>query len=127
MNGAGPSAATATGRADSGAINDGCRRWRRNASAAGDALHRLQAAFPSENAPIRTALVTARSAPAHKRVILTLRHWDVRIDEALFLGGRPKGPFLEAFGADIFFDDSVQNVESARQHVATAHVPRRGS
>jgi 5'-nucleotidase len=90
-----------------------------------DALHRLQAAFPSENAPIRTALVTARSAPAHKRVILTLRHWGVRIDEALFLGGRPKGPFLEAFGADIFFDDSAHNVESARQHVATAHVPRR--
>src|SRR5689334_21585051 len=89
-----------------------------------DALHRLQAAFPSEDAPIRTALVTARSAPAHKRVILTLRQWDVRIDEALFLGGRPKGPFLEAFGADIFFDDSVANVESARRHVATGHVPR---
>ena len=91
-----------------------------------DALHRLQAAFPSEDAPIRTALVTARSAPAHKRVILTLREWDVRIDEALFLGGRDKGPFLDAFGADIFFDDSAHNVESARRHVATGHVPRRG-
>ncbi|MFO1507122.1 MAG: 5'-nucleotidase [Lysobacterales bacterium] len=89
-----------------------------------DALHRLQAAFPSETSPLRTALVTARSAPAHKRVILTLRHWGVRIDEALFLGGRDKGPFLEAFGADIFFDDSQANVESARRHVATAHVPR---
>lgn len=89
-----------------------------------NALHRLQAAFPSENAPIRTALVTARSAPAHKRVILTLRQWEVRIDEALFLGGRSKGPFLQAFGADIFFDDSATNVESARQHVATGHVPR---
>ncbi|HKE47133.1 MAG TPA: 5'-nucleotidase, partial [Rhodanobacteraceae bacterium] len=89
-----------------------------------DALHKLQAAFPSENAPIRTALVTARSAPAHKRVILTLREWGVRIDEALFLGGRDKGPFLDAFGADIFFDDSAHNVESARRHVATGHVPR---
>jgi 5'-nucleotidase len=49
----------------------------------------------------------------------------VRIDEALFLGGRDKGPFLDAFGADIFFDDSVSNVESARRHVATGHVPRR--
>jgi 5'-nucleotidase len=85
----------------------------------------LQDAFPSEDSPIRTALVTARSAPAHKRVILTLREWGVRIDEALFLGGRPKGPFLEAFGADIFFDDSAVNVESARLHVATGHVPRR--
>ncbi|HET7266556.1 MAG TPA: 5'-nucleotidase [Oleiagrimonas sp.] len=87
------------------------------------ALHHLQAAFPAEDSPIRTALVTARSAPAHKRVILTLRRWGVRIDEALFLGGRDKGPFLEAFGADIFFDDSPVNVESARRHVATGHVP----
>jgi 5'-nucleotidase len=87
------------------------------------ALHRLQDAFPAEHSPIRTALVTARSAPAHKRVILTLRHWGVRLDEALFLGGRDKGPFLATFGADIFFDDSTHNVESARQHVATGHVP----
>jgi len=56
-------------------------------------------------------------------VILTLREWGVRIDEALFLGGRDKGPFLRAFGADIFFDDSHHNVESARDHVAAGHVP----
>lgn len=87
------------------------------------ALHSIQSAYPAEQSPLRTALVTARSAPAHKRVILTLRHWGVRIDEALFLGGRDKGPFLSAFGADIFFDDSHLNVESARQHVATGHVP----
>jgi len=90
------------------------------------ALHALQAAFPAgEQAPIRTALVTARSAPAHERVIRTLREWGVRLDEALFLGGRHKGPFLEAFGADIFFDDSQHNIDSARQHhsVAAGHVP----
>jgi 5'-nucleotidase len=87
------------------------------------ALHALQAAFPADDPPIRTALVTARSAPAHKRVILTLREWGVRLDEALFLGGRDKGPFLHAFGADIFFDDSHHNVENARRHVATGHVP----
>jgi 5'-nucleotidase len=89
-----------------------------------DALHRLQAAFPAgDAAPIRTALVTARSAPAHERVIRTLREWGVRLDEALFLGGRDKGPFLEAFGADIFFDDSEHNIASARDHVAAGHVP----
>ena len=88
------------------------------------ALHDLQAAFPAgREAPIRTALVTARSAPAHERVIRTLREWDVRLDEALFLGGRHKGPFLEAFGADIFFDDSQHNIDSAARHVATGHVP----
>jgi 5'-nucleotidase len=89
-----------------------------------DALHRLQAAFPAgEDAPIRTALVTARSAPAHERVIRTLREWGVRLDEALFLGGRDKGPFLQAFGADIFFDDSLHNIDSARQYIAAGHVP----
>jgi 5'-nucleotidase len=87
------------------------------------ALHEIQSAFPPDRSPIRTALVTARSAPAHKRVILTLREWGVRLDEALFLGGRDKGPFLQAFGADIFFDDSQHNVDSARLHVATGHVP----
>ena len=89
-----------------------------------DGLHRIQAAFPAEQAPLRTALVTARSAPAHKRVILTLREWGVRIDESMFLGGRSKGPFLRAFGADIFFDDSHRNIEAARPHVATGHVPQ---
>lgn len=88
------------------------------------ALHDLQQVFPAgEDSPIRTALVTARSAPAHERVIRTLREWGVRLDEALFLGGRHKGPFLEAFGADIFFDDSQHNIDSARQHVAAGHVP----
>jgi 5'-nucleotidase len=88
-----------------------------------DALHRLQVAYPIEACPIRTALVTARSAPAHERVIRTLREWGIRLDEALFLGGRPKGPFLQAFGADIFFDDSPHNIDSAREHVAAGHVP----
>ena len=88
------------------------------------ALHELQAVLPAgEHCPLRTALVTARSAPAHERVIRTLRAWGVRLDEALFLGGRHKGPFLEAFGADIFFDDSRHNIDSASRHVTAGHVP----
>jgi 5'-nucleotidase len=87
------------------------------------AVHQLQRAFPGEQSPLRTALVTARSAPAHERVIRTLRAWDIRIDEALFLGGMPKGEFLRAFGADVFFDDQLGHCDSANQHVATGHVP----
>jgi 5'-nucleotidase len=87
------------------------------------ALHRIQSQYPPERAPIRTALVTARGAPAHKRVILTLRKWGVRIDEAFFLGGLDKGQFLKAFGADIFFDDQRVHCDSASRHVGTAHVP----
>jgi 5'-nucleotidase len=86
-------------------------------------LHLIQADFPEDRSPIRTALVTARSAPAHERVIRTLRAWNIRIDEALFLGGLDKGEFLRAFRADIFFDDQRTHVESAAKHVATGHVP----
>jgi len=87
------------------------------------ALNRLQSAFPPEDCPIRTALMTARSAPAHERVIRTLRAWGIRIDEALFLGGLDKAAFLEAFGADIFFDDQRAHCESAAARVPTGHVP----
>lgn len=86
-------------------------------------LHRIQALFPAEQSPIRTALVTARAAPAHERVVRTLRAWNIRIDEAFFLGGLEKAAFLKAFGADIFFDDQQRHCQIAQQHVATAHVP----
>lgn len=87
------------------------------------ALHRLQSEFPGEQCPIRTALVTARSAPAHERVVRTLRAWGIRIDESLFLGGLSKGEFLKAYGADVFFDDQHGHCESASEHVPTGHVP----
>ena len=88
------------------------------------ALHRLQAEFGPERAsPIRTALVTARSAPAHERVVRTLRTWGIRIDEALFLGGLEKREFLQAFGADIFFDDQRCHCNAARGVAAIGHVP----
>jgi 5'-nucleotidase len=86
-------------------------------------LHRIQSDFPEDKSPLRTALVTARSAPAHERVIRTLRAWNIRIDEALFLGGLDKGEFLRAFRADIFFDDQRTHIESALKHVAAGHVP----
>lgn len=73
--------------------------------------------------PIRTALVTARSVPAHERVIHTLRQWDIRIDESLFLGGLEKGDFLAAFKADIFFDDQQKHCLNASQQVTSGHVP----
>jgi len=87
------------------------------------ALHNLQQAFPATEAPIRTALVTARSAPAHERVIRTLRAWNIRIDESIFLGGLNKTDFLRAYQADVFFDDQQSHCESASPHIATGHVP----
>jgi 5'-nucleotidase len=85
------------------------------------ALHRLQ----QEGTPhmrIRTALVTARSAPAHERAIRTLMQWHIEVDEAMFLGGLPKGEFLREFEPDFFFDDQTGHIESAAQHVPAGHV-----
>ncbi len=87
------------------------------------ALHHLQQEFEPAQCPIRTALVTARSAPAHERVIRTLRDWDVRLDESLFLGGLDKTQFLRAFRADVFFDDQARHCERAAGVVTAGHVP----
>src|SRR5213593_2020681 len=87
------------------------------------ALHQIQSDYPEDKSPIRTALVTARGAPAHERVIRTLRAWNIRIDEALFLGGVEKGEFLKAFRADFFFDDQLRHCAAAARHVPTGHVP----
>lgn len=90
-------------------------------------LSKLQKEYGENEVPIRTALVTARSAPAHERVIRTLRAWDVRVDEAFFLGGIPKRDFLKAFGAHIFFDDQAVHTLAAAEVVPSARVPYKNS
>jgi len=87
-----------------------------------EALHGLQAekGLPMK---IRTALVTARSAPAHERAINTLMNWKIAVDEAMFLGGLEKSAFLKAFEPDFYFDDQRGHIELARAHVAAGHVP----
>ena len=86
-----------------------------------EALHRLQAEG-TPNIRVRTALVTARSAPAHERAIRTLMNWNIEVDEAMFLGGLPKGEFLREFEPDFFFDDQTGHIESAALHVPSGHV-----
>jgi len=89
-----------------------------------EALQRLQAAAGTEvPMRLRTALVTARSAPAHERAVRTLMDWNIAVDEAMFLGGLDKGAFLKAFEPDFYFDDQRGHVDSARAHVAAGHVP----
>ncbi|GAB4210980.1 MAG: 5'-nucleotidase [Synechococcales cyanobacterium] len=87
-------------------------------------VHRIQSIYAQmqQRPPIRTSLVTARSAPAHKRVIHTLRHWGITIDEAFFLGGLPKAPVLAEWQPHIFFDDQRTHCEPAAQVVPTAQV-----
>jgi 5'-nucleotidase len=87
------------------------------------ALHALKSR-PSTGVEttIRTALVTARDAPAHERALRTLLSWDVKVDEAFFLGGLDKSEFLREFEPDFFFDDQLRHCEPASEHVATGHV-----
>lgn len=88
-------------------------------------LSALQHQLPegNENSPLRLAIVTARSAPAHMRVIKTLRKWGVYVNETYFLGGLPKDKVLKAFGAHIFFDDQEHHLESASKVVPSGKVP----
>ena len=89
-----------------------------------EALHRLQAASGTDvPVRVRTALVTARSAPAHERAVRTLMEWNIAVDEAMFLGGLDKGEFLKSFAPDFYFDDQRGHIDSARLHVAAGHVP----
>jgi 5'-nucleotidase len=85
------------------------------------ALQRLQRE-PAQAMRIRSALVTARSAPAHERAMRTLMDWHIEVDEAMFLGGLPKGEFLREFEPDFFFDDQTGHVASAAAHVPAGHV-----
>ena len=79
--------------------------------------------YPEIDIPIRTLLITARSMPAHSRVIKTIRSWGVHIDEAIFLAGAKKGDFIQAFGADIYFDDQIKQCHSAKGQTSVGHVP----
>ena len=86
-----------------------------------EALHHLQRE-PGASMRLRTALVTARSAPAHERAIRTLMDWRIEVDEAMFLGGLAKGSFLREFEPDFFFDDQTGHIENAAEHVPAGHV-----
>lgn len=89
-----------------------------------EALQKLQLQGEKHGAPIRirTALVTARSAPAHERAVRTLMNWNIEVDEAMFLGGLNKGDFLKEFEPDFFFDDQTRHCESGAVAGPTGHV-----
>jgi 5'-nucleotidase len=88
-------------------------------------LSKIQEHLPTsiELSPLRIAIVTARNAPSHMRVIKTLRKWGVYVDEAYFMGGLDKDKVLHAFGAHIFFDDQETHLEKASKVVPSGKVP----
>ncbi|MDB5053398.1 MAG: 5-nucleotidase [Bacilli bacterium] len=82
-----------------------------------------KAVDPSCKPRIRIAIATARSAPAHKRVISTLRDWGIQVDDAFFLGGIEKGRVLKVFKPHIFFDDQIGHIEGTAKFAPSVHVP----
>jgi 5'-nucleotidase len=88
-------------------------------------LSRLQQRLPFrvEFSPVRIAIVTARNTPAEMRVIKTLRHWGVYVNEIFFLGGVEKAKVLKAFRPHIFFDDQDLHLEAAAKVVPAGRVP----
>ncbi len=90
-------------------------------------LSALQQQLPQtpENSPIRIALVTARNSPAEMRVLKTLRHWGVYVDEVFFMGGVNKSKVIKAFQPHIFFDDQSVHLQTAAQFVPAGKVPHR--
>ena len=90
-------------------------------------LSRLQQRLPFgvENSPIRIAIVTARISPAEMRVITTLRHWSVYVNEIFFLGGVEKAKLVKAFKGHIFFEDQDLYLDSAAKYIPSGKVPYR--
>ena len=85
---------------------------------------KYQAAHPEYRSKLRISIVTARNAPAHKRVIHSLRSWGIEtINEAFFLGGIEKRKVLEILQPHIFFDDQVTHVEKTADSIASVHIP----
>jgi len=84
---------------------------------------RLEACGPGAWPAIRTAIVTSRGAPAHTRVLTTLRAWGLSVDEAYFLGGLPKSPVVAQLRPHIFFDDQLQHIQDVCPAAPCAHVP----
>jgi len=78
---------------------------------------------PAYQPRLRTAIITARNAPSHKRFVTTLRAWGLQVDEVFFLGGMSKGRIIEIFRPHIFFDDQRATVESVSSQIPAVHVP----
>jgi len=85
---------------------------------------RAQKRDPGYQKILRIAIITARSAPAHERVVTTLKSWGVSANETFFLGGMEKARVLAVFKPHIFFDDQLTHLTaSPGGTIPMVHVP----
>ena len=72
---------------------------------------------------LRTAIVTARNAPSHERVVTTLKSWGVSPDESFFLGGMDKARILSILKPHMYFDDQLSHLQSSAANIPMVHIP----
>ena len=85
---------------------------------------RMQRRDPGYRKILRIAIITARNAPSHERVVTTLKSWGVSANETFFLGGMNKARVLEVFKPHIFFDDQLTHLKpSPGGTIPMVHVP----
>lgn len=85
---------------------------------------RMQKRDPEYRKILRIAIITARSAPSHERVVTTLKSWGVSANETFFLGGMDKARVLSVFKPHIFFDDQLTHLKSSPGGtIPMVHVP----
>ncbi|WP_194932758.1 5'-nucleotidase, partial [Pseudomonas aeruginosa] len=78
---------------------------------------------PTYSPVLNISIVTARNAPSHERVINTMRHWNIRVNSAFFLGGIEKKSVLEVLSPHIFFDDQRLHLDPASSVLPSVHIP----
>jgi 5'-nucleotidase len=71
---------------------------------------------------LKTSIVTARNAPAHERVVTTLKNWDIDVDQVFFLGGIEKARILNILKPHLFFDDQMLHLEHLVD-IPAVHIP----
>lgn len=72
---------------------------------------------------LKTAIITARNAPAHERAINTLKEWDVSVDEMFLLGGIEKKRILSVLKPHLFFDDQITHLDPKLENIPLVHIP----
>ncbi|EOW9303012.1 5'-nucleotidase, partial [Vibrio cholerae] len=72
---------------------------------------------------LKVSIVTARNAPSHKRVINTMRAWDIAVNEAFFMGGVEKSKVLNILRPHIFFDDQKLHLKPSSSILPSVHIP----
>jgi 5'-nucleotidase len=72
---------------------------------------------------VRISIVTARNAPAHERLLNTMKNLGIEADELFLTGGIEKKNILDVLRPQIFFDDQLGHLAPASENTPCVHIP----